>query len=224
MQINSNKVSYQYLESLPIKDKAYFITLIDYKGLRIKVNPSGRISFVTYARIKGGGNPRTITHGSKEKLSLPTAIDLHLQTIDLLEKGIDPNLLKKTKREQFNSSMKFIDIANELIRLSGYEPGLDIAIKFTGTRPGEKKIEELSLPTERLDRTKHKKIFVLNDPDITNETLSNVVLGIKDLKIGLSGRTANQVRTILSNILPEYQTDLDSKEPVYLRVKTEAEA
>ena len=103
MQINSNNVSYQYLESLPIKDKAYFITLTDYKGLRIKVNPSGRISFVTYARIKGGCNPRTITHGSKEKLSLPTAIDLHLQTIDLLEKGIDPNLLKKTKREQFNS-------------------------------------------------------------------------------------------------------------------------
>ena len=115
MKINSNKVSYQYLESIPIKDKAYFITLTDYKGLRIKVNPSGRISFVTYARIKGGGNPRTITHGSKEKLSLPTAIDLHLQTIDLLDKGIDPNLLKKTKREQFNSSMKFIDIANEYL-------------------------------------------------------------------------------------------------------------
>ena len=47
MQINSKNVSYQYLESLPIKEKAYIITLTDYKGLRIKVNPSGRISFVT---------------------------------------------------------------------------------------------------------------------------------------------------------------------------------
>ena len=110
MQINSKNVSYQYLESLPIKNKAYFITLTDYKGLRIKVNPSGRISFVTYARIKGGGNPRTITHGSKEKLSLPTAIDLHLQTIDLLEIKDRSKSTQKTKREQFYGSMKFIDI------------------------------------------------------------------------------------------------------------------
>ena len=55
-------------------------------------------------------------------------------------------------------TLKIIDIANELIRLSGYEPELDITIEFTGTRPGEKKIEELSLPSEKLDKTKHDKI------------------------------------------------------------------
>ena len=120
--------------------------------------------------------------------------------------------------------IKIIDIANELIRLSGYEPDLDIPIEFTGTRPGEKKIEELSLPTERLDKTKHEKIFVLNDPDITMETLSNVISDIKALEDGLSGRTANQVRLLLSSILPEYKPDLASSEPVYLRVKAEAEA
>ena len=42
--------------------------------------------------------------------------------------------------------MKIIDIAKELIRLSGLEPDIDISIKYTGSRPGEKKIEELSLP------------------------------------------------------------------------------
>ena len=78
------------------------------------------------------------------------------------------------------------------------------------------------MPSEQLDKTKHKKIFVLNDPNITSETLSNVILGIKDLEVGLSGRTANQVRSILSSILPEYQPDLTSNEPVYLRVKAEA--
>jgi Predicted nucleoside-diphosphate sugar epimerases len=118
--------------------------------------------------------------------------------------------------------IKIIDIANELIRLSGYEPELDISIKFTGTRPGEKKVEELSLPTERLDKTKPEKIFVLNDPDLTKETLSNVISGIKELENGLSGRTANQVRTILSSIFPEYKPNLASNEPVFLRVKAEA--
>ena len=122
MIIKSNKVTPEFLDTLKIKDRAYFISIEDYKGFRIKVNPSGRISFVTYARIKGGGKPRTITHGSKNKLSFPVAIDLHIQSIDLLNKGIDPNLLKKTKRDQFYGSIKFIDLANEYItskKLSG---------------------------------------------------------------------------------------------------------
>lgn len=115
MIINSNKVTPEYLQTLTIKDKPYFIRVDEYKGFRIKVNPSGRISFITFARIKGGGQPRTITHGSMEKLPYPVAIDLHIQAIDLLNKGIDPNLLKKTKRDQFYGSIKFIEIANEYI-------------------------------------------------------------------------------------------------------------
>ena len=86
MQINSNNVSYQYLESLPIKDKAYFITLTDYKGLRIKVNPSGRISFVTYARIKGGGNPRTIPHIDVEARGLTQTEPRDLHRTDHLHR------------------------------------------------------------------------------------------------------------------------------------------
>ena len=65
---------------------------------------------------------------------------------------------------------------------------------------------------------------MLNDPDITMETLSNVISDIKALEEGLSGRTASQVRLLLSSILPEYKPDLASSEPVYLRVKAEAEA
>ena len=56
------------------------------------------------------------------------------------------------------------------------------------------------------------------------ETLASIISGIKELENGLSGRTANQVRSILSSILPEYKPDLNSNEPVYLRVKAEAEA
>ena len=67
--------------------------------------------------------------------------------------------------------IKIIDIAKELIRLSGFEPDKDIKIKITGARPGEKKIEELSLNPELLDNTKHSKIFVLNDFNEENLTL-----------------------------------------------------
>ena len=177
---------------------------------------SGSVIPIFQEQIKNGG-PVTITDPDMERyfMSIPEASQLILQAGSLGHGG-EVFIL------DMGDPIKIIDIANELIRLSGYEPELDIPITFTGTRPGEKKIEELSLPSEQLDKTKHEKIFVLNDPDITNETLSNIIIGIKKLEDGLSGRTPNQVRSILSSILPEYKPDLESNEPVYLRVKAEA--
>ena len=114
MLIKSNEITVDFINAIAIKEKAYFISVIEYKGFRIKVNPSGRITYITYARIQGG-NPRTITHGTTENLNYPHAIDYHLKAMSLLEKGIDPNLIKKTKTKQFLDSMKFIDIANEYL-------------------------------------------------------------------------------------------------------------
>tara|TARA_Y100001970_G_scaffold63174_1_gene80877 strand:+ start:19485 stop:21002 length:1518 start_codon:yes stop_codon:yes gene_type:complete len=177
---------------------------------------SGSVIPIFQDQIKKGG-PVTVTDPDMERyfMSIPEASQLILQAGSL---GIGGEVFIL----DMGDPIKIIDIANELIRLSGYEPELDISIEFTGTRPGEKKIEELSLPTEQLDKTKHDKIFVLNDPAISDKTLSDIAIGISDLKNGLSQRTANQVRTILSSILPEYKPDLNSKEPIYLRLKAEA--
>ncbi len=114
MRINSKIITIDFLDALDVKDKPYFIKVIEFKGLRIKVNPNGRISYITYARLQGG-NPRTITHGTTKSLDFPKAVDLHIRAKKLLEKGIDPNLLKKTKKKQFYNSIKFIDIANEYL-------------------------------------------------------------------------------------------------------------
>ncbi|HJL92764.1 MAG TPA: tyrosine-type recombinase/integrase, partial [Woeseiaceae bacterium] len=115
MLIKSKQITVDFINAIAIKEKAYFISVIEYKGFRIKVNPSGRVTYITYARIQGGGNPRTITHGTTENLNYPHAIDHHLKAMSLLEKGIDPNLIKKTKTKQFLNPMKFIDIANEYL-------------------------------------------------------------------------------------------------------------
>ena len=58
----------------------------------------------------------------------------------------------------------------------------------------------------------------------TEQIKSNVISNIEKLRDELTGRTANQVRSILSSILPEYEPKLSSNEPLYLRVKAEAEA
>ncbi len=179
---------------------------------------SGSVIPIFQEQIKNGG-PVTVTDPDMERyfMSIPEASQLILQA-GSLGNGGEVFIL------DMGDPIKIIDIANELIRLSGFEPGADILIKYTGTRPGEKKIEELSLPTEKLDKTKHEKILVLNDSEITDEILTSIIHDVKDLEDGLSGRTANQVRSLLSSILPEYVPDLTSNEPVYIRVKAEAEA
>ena len=62
------------------------------------------------------------------------------------------------------SPVKIINVAKELIRLSGFDLN-EIDIKLLEKRPGEKIIEELAHPGDILDKTKHEKIFVLNKVD-----------------------------------------------------------
>jgi FlaA1/EpsC-like NDP-sugar epimerase len=56
--------------------------------------------------------------------------------------------------------VKIVDLARDLIALSGLREGDDIEIQFTGVRPGEKLFEELSLAEEGAERTGHPKVFV----------------------------------------------------------------
>jgi FlaA1/EpsC-like NDP-sugar epimerase len=83
--------------------------------------------------------------------------------------------------------VKIVDLAKDLIRLSGLEPGVDIAIKYTGLRPGEKLYEELMMAEEGLRSTSHRKIFIgrLSEVDIVElkkdlEKLKFVLTGPKD--------------------------------------------
>ena len=105
MNIVSDKLDNNFIDAIALKESPYFITFTKYPGLRLKVNPKGRISYITYGRIRFGGNPRTITHGPTTKLSISEALDKHYQTTKLLEKGLDPNLIKKTKTIQFSKTL-----------------------------------------------------------------------------------------------------------------------
>ena len=115
MNIISDVLDNDFLDAVVFKDTPYFITFTKYPGLRLKVNPKGRVSYITYGRIRFGGNPRTITHGTISKLSISEAIDMHYQTTKLLSKGLDPNLIKKTKAVQFTQSLIFEDIAMQFL-------------------------------------------------------------------------------------------------------------
>ena len=177
---------------------------------------SGSVIPIFKEQIKNGG-PVTITDPDMERyfMSIPEAGQLILQA-GSLGKGGEVFILDMGK------TIKIIDLAFDLIRLSGYEPGDDIPIEITGTRPGEKKIEELSLPSEKLDRTKHNKIFVLINNKTKNsfEKISNQ---ISDLKKGINQHNSKKIKIILSSILKEYKPEIKYSEEFYpLKEKAEA--
>ena len=74
MKVEKVHITPELIDSVELKEAPYFIRSINYPGFRIKVNPKGRISYITYGRIHFGGNPRTITHGTTKTPSLDEAI------------------------------------------------------------------------------------------------------------------------------------------------------
>ena len=112
------------------------------------------------------GGPVTVTDPEVERyfMLIPEAVQLIIQAGSLGAQG-DIFVLDMGK------PVKILDLANDLIRLSGLRPGQDIEIKFVGLRPGEKLYEELLTAEEGLTATKYKKIFVGKPQDFNHDLL-----------------------------------------------------
>jgi FlaA1/EpsC-like NDP-sugar epimerase len=98
--------------------------------------------------------------------------------------------------------IKIVDLANDLIRLSGFEPGRDIEIQFTGLRPGEKLYEELITEGEGIVKTPHEKILMLRGNSIHRDDLLSK---ISDLFQLAAKQDAPKIKEKLKEIVPEYQ-------------------
>jgi FlaA1/EpsC-like NDP-sugar epimerase len=98
--------------------------------------------------------------------------------------------------------IKIADMAKDLIRRSGFKPGVDIEIKFIGLRPGEKLYEELITEGEGIVRTPYDKIFVLKGESYD---LNWLYQKIDDLVRLANANDAKGIKSKLKEILPEYQ-------------------
>ena len=96
-----------------------------------------------------------------------------------------------------------LDLAEKMIRLSGYTPYTDIEIREVGLRPGEKLYEELLISDRNLHRTENAKIFVEERPLVDNHQLCHQ---LERLHIAAEGNDARQVVSCLHELVPTFRT------------------
>jgi FlaA1/EpsC-like NDP-sugar epimerase len=114
-----------------------------------------------FKRQIAAGGPVLITHPDMERyfMTIPEAVHLVLQAASM-GKGGEAFVL------DMGEQVRVLDLATDLIRLSGLEPGRDIEIEFTGIRPGEKLREELWEADKTYDRTAHPDILQSKEEDL----------------------------------------------------------
>ena len=143
-------------------------------------------------QIEAGG-PVTVTDPEMTRyfMTIPEASQLVLQA-GAMGKGGEVFLL------DMGEPVKIIDLARNMIRLSGLEPDKDIHIKITGLRPGEKKYEELLTSEEGTNRTNHTKIFEAPLDTVDRDWLIDKIATFD------SCETDMDVIGILQDIIPTY--------------------
>jgi FlaA1/EpsC-like NDP-sugar epimerase len=142
------------------------------------------------------GGPVTITHPDMERyfMTIPEAVYLVLQA-SAMGKGGEVFVL------DMGEQIRIKDLAEDLIRLSGFEPGKDITIVYTGVRPGEKLSEELWDKWAKYEPTIHPDIVLLADQDlITGTDLQSVVDEL--IHLAREGDSTSIVR-ILDECIPD---------------------
>jgi len=146
-------------------------------------------------QIKQGG-PITVTHPEITRyfMTIPEAVRLILQA-GSMGKGGEIFVL------DMGEPVKIVDLAEQMVHLSGMEVGKDIEIKFTGLRPGEKLYEELFHHSESLMGTSHPKIMLSASREVDWDEMQVL---LEKLRGACAEREVTQVRALLQEMVPEF--------------------
>lgn len=144
------------------------------------------------------GGPITVTHPDMKRyfMTIPEACQLVLQAGSM---GMGGEIFVLDMGEP----VRIVDLAKDLIMLSGLRPHEDIEILFTGMRPGEKLYEELFVDGEKIDRTRHPKVLISKTEPWTIAEVQNALAILSEVK-----DDAERARDALHKIIPEYQEDI----------------
>jgi FlaA1/EpsC-like NDP-sugar epimerase len=158
---------------------------------------NGSVVPIFQAQIAAGG-PVTVTHPEIRRyfMTVREAVQLVLQAFTMGE-GSEIFVL------DMGEPVRIMDLASNLIRLSGRVPNEDIEIRITGLRPGEKLFEELIIEGEGIETTRHEKIRMLTAPGFDVELIDT---WIEELDKLVSARDEQAVLSKLTKLVPEYKS------------------
>ncbi|HEU0030833.1 MAG TPA: nucleoside-diphosphate sugar epimerase/dehydratase [Kofleriaceae bacterium] len=186
----TKRVAEIYTQALGQRSKTRFVTVRFGNVL----GSNGSVIPIFKEQIARGG-PVTVTHPEMKRyfMTIPEASQLVLQA-GAMGEGSEIFIL------DMGEPVKIVDLARDLIRLSGLRPDEDIAIEFAGIRPGEKLFEELSTDTEHASKTKHPKIFIGRIAPVGWAEASRSV----DELIASVELDGDRIRHALHALVPEY--------------------
>lgn len=192
---SSKRIAEMYIQDLNNSSHTHFVTVRFGNVL----GSNGSVVPIFKKQIEQGG-PVTVTHPEMQRyfMTIPEASQLVLQAATM-GKGGEIFVL------DMGEPVKIVDLARELITLSGFRPGEDIEIVFSGTRPGEKLFEELSIAGEDMLLTKHPKIAAWQNIPKERETLRN---GIKKLIDIARSSDHKAIVKCIKEMIPGYIGDL----------------
>jgi FlaA1/EpsC-like NDP-sugar epimerase len=195
----SKRTAELYIQTLSQKSQTRFVAVRFGNVL----GSAGSVIPIFQEQIARGG-PVTVTHPDMKRyfMTIPEACQLVLQA-GTMGKGGEIFIL------DMGEPVKIIDLARDLITLSGFVPGEDIEIELTGLRPGEKLFEELAVTGEHVDKTRHPKIFVNKGVAPQAGALEEKLVALKSV---VDAPEAVSVRAKLKDLVPEYTGAADADE------------
>jgi FlaA1/EpsC-like NDP-sugar epimerase len=188
----SKRTAEIYVQALSQRSETQFVTVRFGNVL----GSAGSVIPIFKQQIAAGG-PVTVTHPEMKRyfMTIPEACQLILQA-GAMGRGGEIFIL------DMGEPVKIVDLARDLIRLSGLTPDEDIAITFSGMRPGEKLFEELSFDAEKAEKTRHEKIFV---GTFRQYPWEEVERGLTELHALSDGASGHKIREAFAHLVPEYR-------------------
>lgn len=153
----------------------------------------------TFLRQIQSGGPVTVTHPEMRRyfMTIPEAVQLVLQA-GAQGRGGELFML------DMGEPVRIVDLARDMIRLSGLEEGTDISIEFTGIRPGEKLYEEMFFNHEIAEPTEHPKVLRARDGQAGGATDASISMLVD---LALSNAREDDLRAALKALVPDFITN-----------------